>query len=266
MADFNSPDKSPNLSFHPLSEGLGFHPFSDGLPYAPLSKGQSKGQRAGDGQKDFQRGSQPSRGDLSQGDGAIAAGPQKMMPFTHATIRRSSGVIPQVSVPTANRENRMSNILIDADSKKIKSPPSDNLNASLFGYSYLFKRSLAYLLDFFLDVFLISGAMELLIWKQNINRSVFSNPTVMLIFILFLFGSHWILMTSQEVLFKTTVGKSIFGLKLRGSSLMLVLRAFFFIPSSTFFGLGLIWGLFDSQKRCWHDRVVNIQPQEIAKL
>ncbi len=84
--------------------------------------------------------------------------------------------------------------------------------------------------------------------------------------LLFLCVFNWAITTAQEVAFSTSLGKRLFGLALNGSASAIFLRAFFFLPSVGFAGIGLIWALFDRRKRCWHDLVVDLQPTEIAYL
>ena len=62
--------------------------------------------------------------------------------------------------------------------------------------------------------------------------------------------------------FHTTLGKRLFGLALPGNAIAIFLRAFFFLPSALFCGVGLLWAAFDGRSRCWHDVVVDLQPIE----
>jgi uncharacterized RDD family membrane protein YckC len=87
-----------------------------------------------------------------------------------------------------------------------------------------------------------------------------------MISILFFTLFNWALVTAQEIAFGTTIGKRIFGLMIQGNTSAIFLRAFFFLPSLGFCGIGLLWSLFDRRKRCWHDVVVNVQPIEVARL
>ena len=67
-------------------------------------------------------------------------------------------------------------------------------------------------------------------------------------------------------LYGTSVGKRIFGLSLNGSASATFLRAFYFLPSVGFCGVGLIWALFNKKRRCWHDAAADLQPMELARL
>jgi hypothetical protein len=64
------------------------------------------------------------------------------------------------------------------------------------------------------------------------------------------------------VAFGTTLGKRIFGMKLDGDGFSCFMRSILFIPSLVFGGLGLWIAIFDSRKRCWHDRVTKLQPEQ----
>jgi hypothetical protein len=92
------------------------------------------------------------------------------------------------------------------------------------------------------------------------------NPGIVMISVLFFVLFSWALITAQEIAFGTSVGKRVFGLMINGSTSAIFLRAFFFLPSIGFCGVGLLWSLFDKRKRCWHDVVVNVQPIEVARL
>jgi uncharacterized RDD family membrane protein YckC len=41
-----------------------------------------------------------------------------------------------------------------------------------------------------------------------------------------------------------------------------VARAFLFIPSALFMGLGLFWAMIDKDRRGFHDIVSGVQPEE----
>jgi len=92
------------------------------------------------------------------------------------------------------------------------------------------------------------------------------NPGIVLIAGLFLAFFNWAITTAEEVAFGTSIGKRLFGLAIQGSASAIFLRAFFFLPSTCFGGIGILWALFDRRRRCWHDLVVDLQPIEIARL
>jgi hypothetical protein len=221
--------KTPNqqINFKPVTDGLGFHPFSDGLPYAPIGKTY---------QPKYTR---------SEGAGAIAAGsPSFVFPGDTSALRSSL--------------------------KKTTSPVGDSTArlemAPAFGIIYLSKRALAYLFDSGLNISLCAGALSAALIKYGFGPEALFAPGVAFFSFLFLLTFNWAIITAQEVAFGTTVGKRLFGLALSGSGSAVFLRAFFFVPSLGFCGLGLLWGLLNQKKRCWHDVVVDLQPIEIAEL
>lgn len=62
----------------------------------------------------------------------------------------------------------------------------------------------------------------------------------------------------QEATWRCTVGKAVFGLRIRSSSGFAVLgRAFCFFVAAIPMGVGLLWSLFDSRRRCWHDVITD---------
>ena len=77
---------------------------------------------------------------------------------------------------------------------------------------------------------------------------------------LFSFAS-WTLVLMQELVFKTSLGKWMFRLKLEGSRASIFIRAFFFPFSLLAGGLGLAWALWDSKGRCWHDLLADLEPR-----
>jgi uncharacterized RDD family membrane protein YckC len=260
-----STDKSKDiaLNFQPITEGLGFHPFSDGLPYAPMGKTSTK---------------------VSTGSGAVVAGPvsyaKTHSPVPSIPTQRPTALMagasaaaaarsqaPRISVPVARPQ-------VQAPQKTVQTPVTEPSATSLLdghheqrlGIVYLFKRLFAYLLDSAFNLALCAAALSGALWKQDLNPELLFSPSIVLISVLFLSFFNWAITTAQEVAFGTSIGKRVFGLALNGSTSAVFLRAFFFLPSIGFGGLGLLWSLFDRRKRCWHDMVVDLQPIEIAKL
>jgi uncharacterized RDD family membrane protein YckC len=61
-----------------------------------------------------------------------------------------------------------------------------------------------------------------------------------------------------ESTWRKTLGKAVFGIRLQtNSGAALLGRTFLFLMSVAPFGLGLFWQLFDSKKRCWHDKMTD---------
>ena len=245
--DQNFPKKqnSPRISFKPITEGLGFHPFSDGLPYAPVAN------------------KNPSSTTPTTVTGAVAAGPPRMASY--------SKTVPRVSVPVASRiQEEMIKSMIRThiedkahQSEKKGSSLTSSSAASMAwtpGWSYIAKRVAAYLLDSGVNAIFFITVLSRTVWRGNFKFDVLLDPNVLLVASAFFILLNWVLITLQEMTFGTSLAKRAFGLTLRGSAVALFLRALFFIPSASFFGIGLFWGLFDNKKRCWHDRVIGIQP------
>ncbi len=265
-------DKSSELKFKPITEGLGFHPFSDGMPYAPLSQAPGTSRTAA------------TAAAISQGAGAVSAGTPK---FSYPTPRAEKPVLtPRVSVPVVQSGTVASPAAITRAQPAMQTPASaaaaavaaavaakvaqqaeaQRFAAPEYGFFYLIKRVLAYAVDTVVNFSLCIGALSLALWKQDLNPELLVNPSVLLVSTLFFVVFHWAILTSQEIAFGTSFGKRMFRLALDGSTSAIFLRSFFFFPSVAFGGLGLLWGLFNKKRRCWHDSIVDLQPIEIARL
>lgn len=135
-----------------------------------------------------------------------------------------------------------------------------------YSFVYLFKRLMAYQLDCALNLAICAAILSTVLNRQDFNPDALTSPAVLVMGTLFLLFCNWAIITAQEVAFSTSVGKRVFGLTLHGTGMQTFIRAVFFIPSVSFVGLGLLWSLFDSKKRCWHDKAADLQPDEIAQL
>jgi hypothetical protein len=240
-------NQDPEISFRPVTEGLGFHPFSDGLPYAPMVKSPRLAAAASPQTKPSER----------AGMGATAAGPPRFIapPLVLQPPRSltSPGLSSRAVRPPAN---------------SVDKEPSGELQGHPFlqyGYPYLCRRALAYCFDAMFNILLCALVLGSLIWRQEISPEIFLDSSVLFVSVFTMGLLHWALMTVQEVVFKTTLGKRIFGMIFEAHGLLLLVRAVLFIPSVGFFGLGILWGLFDRQKACWHDKATQVQPVEIAR-
>lgn len=238
------PSSHSDILFRPITEGLGFHPFSDGLPYAPIAKNPRP-------QTPPHQSSSSSQ--VKQGTGATAAGPPRIAQIQKPSSPLLQSPIRQISVPVAKLPTPLE--LAEQESTEESEP----------GFSYLFKRVMAYSVDGMIS--LVIGLMLLgaYLWLQNSNPDLLFNLSVITVIAGFLLVFNWFSVTIQEVVFKTSIGKRMFGLVLPGSRFKLFLRSLFFLTSIGSFGMGLIWSLFDRQKCCWHDRFVGIQPKEFAR-
>jgi hypothetical protein len=242
----------PELSFEPLSQGLGFHPFSDGLPYAPVSKAPATGGT----------GKAPQPAPLKMGTGAMVAGRPIYAPPAPARA-------PHVPTPaTSIRQPSFSSTLTQSQAQAIASRLTPEMLQPEYGFGYVVKRAFAYLLDSLFNLGLCAAALSAALWKQHLSPELLLTPSIVLVAALFLCFFNWAITTAQEVAFGTSIGKRLFGLAFdaeRGSASAIFLRAFFFIPSLCFGGLGLLWALIDHRRRCWHDLVVDLQPLEIPR-
>jgi uncharacterized RDD family membrane protein YckC len=135
-----------------------------------------------------------------------------------------------------------------------------------FGFVYTTKRILAYLTDTLINCALGGGALIGIAAYQNLNLTLLFSPGVIFVFLAFLAILNWALITAQEIVFGATLGKKTFGLYLDASTGAIFRRAVFFIFSVAFSGVGIVWAVFDSKRRCWHDVVSGVQPQELAKI
>ncbi|MBN21444.1 MAG: hypothetical protein CL678_09180 [Bdellovibrionaceae bacterium] len=216
------------IKFKTLSDGLGFHPFSDGKPYTPL-KPEAKAKLK----------STPS----TTGTGAVSAGsPTFVRPKPH--LYR-----PPV---------------VQSSQKSIIPPPEVELSIQpTFGYGYLVKRIFAYLLDLAVHSTICALAFGYALHRLGLSWQDFESGQTYLLAGAFLFFFSWSLVTMEEIALGTSLGKRIFNLTLIGSASEILIRSFVFLFSLTLGGLGLIWCLFNRDKRAWHDILSEVQPIEI---
>ena len=236
------------ISFQPLSEGLGFHPFSDGLPYAPVAKSAKNPEKNSAGSLAPSQRTTVNAG-LQMGTGAVAAGVPQPVLASHGKSQRSFHV-PQISVPVARQASV-------AEKSMVKTEPS---SSQFFTWGYLMRRVLGQGMDVLLSATLFLLAARFWFRNDEFNSELFMNLGVIVVTVGFWSIFHWSTLVIQEIIFKTTLGKRMLGLRLHGNAFLILIRSILFIPSFGLFGLGLLWGVFDPKKRCWHDRIVGIQP------
>ena len=234
-------DEAP-IRFKPLTKGLGFHPFSDGLPYAPMNP---KPERPGGG--------------TGMGSGAVAAGPARI-----AAPVKPRPVQPRPVQPKAGPTGATS--AGPARPVEAVMPAPAAFIVERHGYGYLFKRVIAYLMDSGLNIGLCVAAFGFALKQIGIPYALLRDPEILFLSAVFLAVFNWALITAQEVAFRTSIGKHLFGLSLPGNGPTIFLRAFYFPVSLVFLGLGIFWGLFNRRKRCWHDALADLQPFERAQL
>lgn len=128
------------------------------------------------------------------------------------------------------------------------------------GAVYLLQRALA----FVFDIALQTSLGTLLFWfaarKGDLTFEMIRHPSVAFVLGIFAILINWVMLTFQEVTFRTSLGKKLLGLTLDASRGALFVRAFFFMPSFFFAGLGVLWALVDRRKRGWHDWIADCQP------
>ncbi len=258
------PPERPSLQFKPLSQGLGFHPFADGLPYAPVAQVAAKATRP-------QSATNPSGRDLF---GMPQAAPKTVSKFD--TVRAPAGAtaagfarpVPTIHVPTVASRARVSQIA-QAPVQAVETPSLDTSMGSGFGFIYVAKRLMAFITDQMVCSGFSLGMLALVFSSQHLSTMAMSttmNAPILVGAALFIAAANWALLLFQEVAFGSSVGKRMMGLKLTGGAGATFARAVFFVPSVAFFGIGLVWALFDSRRRCWHDLASGVQPEEVARL
>lgn len=232
------------LDFKPITQGLGFHPFSDGLPYAPVSKTQqtqTQAPRLSGSVPPASSSVIPRASTALRGAGAVAAGrPQFVLPTPKTVNPAPSSVAPAVE-------------LLDS-------------HEQVYGWTYLFKRVFAYAIDSAITFSVCFAALMYALEKTHGTAELEGAPALWFLGLMVGLAFHWFFITAQELIFKTTVGKRWMGLRLFGGASAIFVRAFFFVPSVLFCGLGVFWALLDRKKRCWHDLVADLAPTEIARL
>jgi uncharacterized RDD family membrane protein YckC len=134
------------------------------------------------------------------------------------------------------------------------------LEQEKFGLGYLMLRLLAFFTDsiahFAFSLLVLFGVMSFL----GHELLVLFEPGVIEFALLFAISLSWALVVAQEVVLGSTPGKRMVGLRLNGSAAAIFMRSFFFIPSVLFMGLGILWALFNRNRRCWHDLAADVQP------
>jgi uncharacterized RDD family membrane protein YckC len=253
VPELNDPSK-PKITFKPLTPGLGFNQFSDHLPYGPAGSSQQVGAIVPP-QKTQTTTSIARAAAQAAGSGAVSAGP--------ATF-----VMPSPSSPSRPLVKQAPRV---APKEEVETPVRYALQGlsteeSQYGMTYLIKRTLAYLIDSFLNLTLCAAALSAALWRQDVNPDMLLNDGVVVISVLFILAFNWALIVAQEIAFGTSLGKKVFGLALEGTTWSLLIRSLLFILSVAFCGVGLFWSLIDSKRRCWHDLVSGNQPIELAEL
>jgi F0F1-type ATP synthase assembly protein I len=262
-----SKESSP-LQFRPLHQGVGFHPFSDGLPYAPAVPTRTT----------------HTTPTPTTGTGAVAAGPARPVitkpmaqpiqapripsPIVPPTIRIPGPTLPRPEVFQRHQQIQatLQPALAPAQATASVAPVAAPKIEKNFGWTYPLARAFAFTLDVVLNVLVTATVVTLALAFADLEPWFLLEGNLVGMTLFFLVAFCWALMAAQEIVLKTTVGKRVMGLKLRGNATEIFLRSFFFLPSIGFAGAGILWALFDRDKRCWHDVAINLQPTRITQL
>lgn len=235
------------ISFKPLTDGLGFHPFEDGLPYAPANTPKKQ-----------------------TGTGATAAGRAQ---FSYPT--QKSATTSQYTPNTVSQPVRSSPVDVTAEKirRELESIQTQRLDQAramaarthaplevTYGFSYSFQRGFAFLLDSAFNLSVCASILSTALISTDLDNIKTIDDPALITVAVFLAICNWALLAAQEVAFGTTIGKRIFGLKLDGTGVQCLIRSVLFLPSLLFGGLGIWISIFDYKKRCWHDRMTQIQP------
>jgi hypothetical protein len=236
------------IQFKPITEGLGFHPFSDGLPYASQNTTPVK---------------KPSPPSMPMGTGAVAAGrPQFLNPsFTPPSVPSTKvpGHYTKAPNPYAvHLPLTQSPLTPQSLQTPISSP---QWSTPVFRIGYSLERAFGFLIDTAFNLSLAATVLSFALIKTDIELLQSVSSSSLILSGVFVYLCNWAAIAGQEVAFGTSLGKRVFGLSIPGTGSDAFIRAVAFIPSSLFFGLGIFAGLFDSQKRCWHDRFARVQPE-----
>ncbi len=239
------------LDFQPVSEGLGFHPFADGLPYAPLVKTPY-----------------PGTGFKSAGAGAVAERDAERVRFTLARekLRQVPASQPRAHQPRPSPAQGSSLTHVPQLSplqERLYLQQREGASIAPLGWRYLLCRSLAHTADLGVNVllgclFLIGGGGGggLLTLPQRARE----DELLAVLLLVSAVSWHWLSLFLQDLSFRTSVGKALWGLSLQGSRFAILVRSLFLIPSAGLCGIGLFSGLLDPEGKCWHDRMADLQP------
>jgi hypothetical protein len=128
------------------------------------------------------------------------------------------------------------------------------------GLLYLLRRMIAFGIDLVVHpAFSMLVLMGVTVLRGHEPMVLFA-AGVFEMALLFSIALGALLMLAQEVILGSTPGKRITGLRLNGGAAAIFMRSFFFIPSVLFMGTGILWALFNRQRRCWHDLASDVQP------
>lgn len=122
-------------------------------------------------------------------------------------------------------------------------------------------RVCAYLID--LGIHFLAGTvlMSVLLYKADFTLSLLGQPWALAILGVTLYCAHALLLSLQEILFQTSIGKKVLGLQVLGNPLVLFLRATVFHLTFFVFCIGPIFTLFRKDKKGLHDVITDTTVQ-----
>lgn len=211
--------------FKPLTEGLGLNHFADGLPYTPE-----------------------------------AAKRRAVQNFNFPSPRA-----PQYKSPAPVKTHTQQNTVHVSPELERELTQALTLSANLF------KRVSAFLIDEFavLAVFFVVFYASLRLNGINLahyllqDRASEASRSLLKFSVMFFACLHFSYFLLLEAGWRTTLGKALLGMRIKtSSSTAAFFRALCFYMSIIPFGLGLVWALFDSKKRCWHDVITDSEVVE----
>ncbi len=121
-------------------------------------------------------------------------------------------------------------------------------------------RFAAYMIDSFMNLTLSLGGLVGVLLLLKISPRILLARDIVPFVITFASVFHWAIVLAQEVGFRTSFGKRLFGLRLNAPPAALFLRGFFFLISVGALGIGVLWTLIGPSHRGWHDLITDTVP------
>jgi hypothetical protein len=252
------------IRFRPISDGLGFHPFADGLPYAPANRSQlpppphpTTSSREAPESTEF-----GASENLPPARGAVSA---QVPVFPVQTPPRAQFKNPP-PVATGHRAASGVTTLANPQESTTPVPESKLVLEPRLGLGFMFKRSLAFVMDSVILTSLVAVMGVSAGILMNLDLTSLLEPELLNLEIAFGCAFLWSLITAQEVVFSTTLGKRLFDLRVEGSLIARILRSVFLPISILLLPINLIIGLIDRKQRLIHEWCSGTSTREVAHL
>lgn len=255
--------ENDTMNFRPITEGLGFHPFSNGLPYEPSSKaGQSPSPNSA-----TKRPLPTSSAKSSHPPKSMTLPLGQSITNTGMSKERMSpkGVSASTSISTTPlKERSLKNLTYPspaaaADNEKAKT----EVQVPTW---VLVDRFVAYSIDLTLMTLVALSTISIGLFRANIDPMLFAKKEFILALGLYAFFFSWALITAQEIIFSTSIGKRMFRISIHGDPSKLFFRSVGFLLSISLFGLGLWSGFLSKRKLCFHDILSKIAPVRVPVM